>query len=61
MLGYKKAYQIAIENERISADECLRIGLANKVVMDENLEKETDNWAKKIIKQSSQSLCIQKK
>ena len=61
MLGYKKAYQIAIENERISADECLRIGLANKVVMDENLEKETDNWAKKIIKQSSQSLMHSKK
>ena len=61
MLGYKKAYQIAIENERISADECLIIGLANKVVMDENLEKETDNWAKKIIKQSSQSLMYSKK
>ena len=61
MLGYKKAYQIAIENERISADECLRIGLANKVVMDENIEKETDNWAKKIIKQSSQSLMYSKK
>ena len=40
MLGYKKAYQIAIENERISADECLRIGLANKVVMDENQHDE---------------------
>ena len=61
ILGYKRAYQIAIENERISADECLRIGLANKVVMDENLEKETDNWAKKIIKQSSQSLMYSKK
>ena len=50
ILGYKRAYQIAIENERISADECLKIGLANKVVMDENLEKETDNWAKKIMR-----------
>ena len=29
--------------------------------MDENLEKETDNWAKKIIKQSSQSLMYSKK
>ena len=51
ILGYKRAYQIAIENERISADECLRIGLANKVVIDENLEKETDNWAKKIMRE----------
>ena len=31
MLGYKKAYQIAIENERIPAEECLKIGLANKI------------------------------
>ena len=40
MLGYKKAYQIAIENERISAEECLNIGLANKVV--EQCEKESE-------------------
>ena len=61
MLGYKKAYQIAIENERISAEECLNIGLANKVVEDESLEEKTIEWAQKISKQSFQSLMYSKK
>jgi 2-(1,2-epoxy-1,2-dihydrophenyl)acetyl-CoA isomerase len=60
-LGYKRAYQIAIENEKIYADECLKIGLANKVVDDQKLEEETNIWAKKIVKQSSQSLMNSKK
>ena len=60
-LGYKLAYQIAIENKRIYADECLKIGLANKVVDDQKLDEETIIWAKKIIKQSSQSLMNSKK
>ena len=61
MLGYKKGYQIAIENERISAEECLNIGLANKVVEDEDLEEKTIEWAQKISKQSFQSLMYSKK
>ena len=61
MLGYKKAYQIAIENERISAEECLNIGLANKVVEDQSLEEKTIEWAQKISKQSFQSLMYSKK
>ena len=61
MLGYKKAYQIAIENERISAEECLNIGLANKVVEDQSLEEKTIEWAQKISKQSFQSLVYSKK
>jgi len=61
MLGYKKAYQIAIENERISAEDCLKIGLANKVVEDELLEEKTIEWAQKISNQSFQSLMYSKK
>ena len=61
ILGYKRAFQIAIENEKIFAEECLRLGLANKVVKDEILDSETINWAKKIIKQSSQSMMYTKK
>ena len=37
------------------------MGLANKVVKDEILDSETINWAKKIIKQSSQSMTYTKK
>ena len=61
ILGYKRAFQIAIESEKIFAEECLRLGLANKVVKDEILDSETINWAKKIIKQSSQSMTYTKK
>src|SRR5210317_2573266 len=31
-LGYRRAFQLSIESERISADRCLDLGLANKVV-----------------------------
>jgi len=44
----KKAFELGILGKPLSAEEALRIGLVNKVVRDEELEKETEEFAKKI-------------
>ena len=60
-VGYKLAYQIAIEGERIDAKRCLELGLVNKVVSGENLLAEAISWADKLSLRSSQSLSLTKK
>ena len=60
-VGYKLAYQIAIEGERIDAKRCLELGLVNKVVAGENLLDEAISWADKLSLRSSQSLSLTKK
>ncbi len=60
-LGYSAAYEYAIEAKKISAEECLKCGIANKVVSEEELESSTHQWAEKLSKRSSQSLSYTKK
>ena len=38
-MGYGKAYEYAIEAKKIFSDECLQFGIANKVVLEEELEE----------------------
>lgn len=47
-LGYRRAYQMAIENERMAAEKCLALGLANKVVADDQVLFETKRWAEEL-------------
>ena len=55
-VGYKLAYQIAIEGERLDASKCLDLGLANKVVPSDQLLDSAQEWALKLSKRSPQSL-----
>ena len=55
-VGYRLAYQMAIEGNNISAARCLELGLANKVVPHDELINASINWAELISKKSSQSL-----
>jgi 2-(1,2-epoxy-1,2-dihydrophenyl)acetyl-CoA isomerase len=55
-MGYAKAYEYAIEAKKITADKCLRYGIANKIVSSDELESKTMEWALKLSKRSSQSL-----
>ena len=55
-MGYSKAYEHAIEAKKITAQDCLKYGIANKVVPIEELESKTFEWAEKLAKRSSQSL-----
>ena len=44
-MGYAKAYEYAIEAKKITANECLHYGIANKVVSIDELENKTMDWA----------------
>ena len=55
-MGFAKAYEHAIEAKKISAQDCLKYGIANKVVSRDELETITLEWAHKLSKRSSQSL-----
>jgi len=44
-MGYKKAFETFIECGRITAQDCLRYNLVNKVVANDELEKTCRNWA----------------
>ena len=44
-LGYYRAYQMIIEGGRLTAAECEKIGLANKVASDEELRSAALAWA----------------
>lgn len=59
-VGYKLAYQIAIEGERIDSKRCLELGLINKIVSKEDLLNEAILWADKLTARSSQSLKLTK-
>ncbi|MEL7310058.1 MAG: enoyl-CoA hydratase-related protein [Pseudomonadota bacterium] len=44
-LGYKRAFQLAVEAERIDAKRCLEWGLVNRVVDDAQVLDEAQGWA----------------
>ncbi len=60
-IGYKLAYQIAIEGEKIPASRCLELGLTNKVVPSEELLSEAKAWATRLAQRSPQALSQTKK
>jgi len=47
-LGYGRAYQMAIEGQRISADQCLEWGLTNKIAPAHQLLEEALAWAQRL-------------
>ena len=55
-MGYAKAYEYAIEAKKIPASDCLKYGIANKVVSADELQKTSLDWATALAKRSSQSL-----
>ena len=60
-IGYSKALEFAIEAKKISSQECLQLGIANKVCSPENLESETQKWAQAISMRSPQAVSNTKK
>ena len=49
-MGYSGALQTIIEGRKINAEECLAVGLANKIVVADELDEVTNNWANELAK-----------
>jgi 2-(1,2-epoxy-1,2-dihydrophenyl)acetyl-CoA isomerase len=60
-LGYRRAFQLSVESERITADRCVELGLANKAVPAEALLEEAVSWAKSLAERAPLSLAATKK
>jgi 2-(1,2-epoxy-1,2-dihydrophenyl)acetyl-CoA isomerase len=60
-LGYRRAFQLSIESERIPADRCVELGLANKSVPAELLMEETLRWAHALAERAPLSVAATKK
>ncbi|MGQ9546521.1 MAG: enoyl-CoA hydratase/isomerase family protein [Dehalococcoidia bacterium] len=56
IMGEKKAFELLVMGENISAREAERIGLVNKVVPEEELDKTAEEWARKFLEKSALSV-----
>lgn len=55
-LGYKRAYQMAIECERVPAQRCLELGLVNRVVPDGQALSNAKAWGAELAKRAPLAL-----
>ncbi len=60
-LGYRRAFEVAIEGERVPAARCLELGLANRVVQPARLVVEAQAWAKKLAQRSLVAIGLTKR
>jgi 2-(1,2-epoxy-1,2-dihydrophenyl)acetyl-CoA isomerase len=60
-LGYRRAFQLSIESERIDARRCVQLGLANKAVPAGQLQAAAREWAVALTKRAPLSLAATKK
>jgi len=60
-LGYRRAFQLSVESERIPAARCVELGLANKAVPADELQNAALEWAEALAKRAPLSLEATKK
>ena len=60
-LGYRRAFQLSIESERISAARCVELGLANRTATAGALLEEALTWAHALAERAPLSLAATKK
>ena len=60
-IGYRRAFQLSIESERVSAKRCVELGLANKAVPADSLQNEAIKWAKALSERAPLSIAATKK
>ncbi len=60
-VGYSRSFEIAAEGEKVTAERCLELGLANKVVPADNLQEISLAWAFKLAKRPTRALAMTKK
>ena len=60
-MGYKRAFEAAIECRKVRAQECLELGLANRVVPDDEVFEEALGWATDLSKRAPLAIATTKK
>lgn len=60
-LGYRRAFQLSVESERIPAERCVALGLANRTAPAEQLLSAALDWARVLEKRAPLSLAATKK
>ncbi len=60
-LGYQRAFQLSIESERISAQRCVELGLANRTAPPEELRDAAVAWANELCLRAPLSIAATKK
>ena len=60
-LGYRRAFQLSIESERIDAQRCVELGLANRAVAADELMDTALEWARTLSKRAPLSIAATKK
>ena len=60
-LGYRRAFQLSVESERIPADRCVELGLANKAVPAGELMTAAMDWARALAERAPLSIAATKK
>lgn len=60
-VGYRRAFQLSVESERVAADRCVELGLANRAVPAEELQSAALKWAQELAQRAPLSLAATKK
>jgi 2-(1,2-epoxy-1,2-dihydrophenyl)acetyl-CoA isomerase len=60
-LGYRRAFQLSVESERISAERCVELGLANRAVPADELQSTALEWAETLAERAPLSMAATKK
>lgn len=59
-IGRKRAYELMVTGEKLSADKCLELGLCNRVVPAAQLLSDTQAWARELAEKAPLSLGLTK-
>ena len=60
-LGYRRAFQLSVESERIPAQRCVELGLANKAVPADELQTAAREWALALAQRAPLSVAATKR
>lgn len=60
-LGYRRAFELSVESHRISADQCIELGLANRTAPADSLVDDAMVWARSLAERAPLSVAATKK
>lgn len=60
LVGYARAFEIAVEGKKIDAKTCLQLGLTNRIAVSGNLFSDTLHWATELAERPTLAVAITK-